>query len=174
MNTFPNCQAIFIALLCSPPAYVEKEWLLILNIKVEPKSEAISKGRNWTGKGSHNWFFWNLSPQQQILAGKWQTTSWMVWSFWKDFYQFFSSIWLPTNSHPPASSHLSHNSYQLGLRLASTSFQRDRWSKPTSSFRTAASHGSITHSEESAIYPVLHTWAHGCSWLATIAMIDRG
>lgn len=32
---------------------------------------------------------------------------------------------------------------------------------------------SITHSEERAIYPLLHTCAHRCAWLDSVAVIDR-
>lgn len=51
------------------------------------------------------------------------------------------------------------------------------WNQATASFQTAlcaASQGNITHSQESAIYSLLHPWAWRQLWLASIAVIDRG
>lgn len=51
---------------------------------------------------------------------------------------------------------------------ACESFFWDTWSQPIISFQTAAhtaSHGSVTHSEVSNIYPPLHIQAHRGSWL---------
>lgn len=68
------------------------------------------------------------------------------------------------NSQPRASSLQSYNNYQLGRVKMYTCFLRDM----SPSFQTAAhtaSHGSVTHSEVSNIYPPLHIQAHRGSWL---------
>lgn len=60
---------------------------------------------------------------------------------------------------------------------ANTCFLHDTWSQPPAPFQTAeqsASHGSATHSEQSAIRPLLHTWPHRCPWLAKVTVTDRG
>lgn len=41
---------------------------------------------------------------------------------------------------------------------ANTCFLRDTWRKPTASFWSAASQDCVTHSEESAVHRLLHTW----------------
>lgn len=54
---------------------------------------------------------------------------------------------------------------QLSWRV--TCFLQNTWSQPNASFETApqdVSKGSVTHSEESPICPLRHTWAHGYWW----------
>lgn len=60
---------------------------------------------------------------------------------------------------------------------ANMSFLWDTSSQPTTSLQTAAyaaSWGGITRSEDCAICPLLHAWAHISPQLASFVVIDRG
>lgn len=56
----------------------------------------------------------------------------------KQFSSFFSSIWPPAISHPPANSPLSFDGYQLRRVLVNMYFLWNTWNQPTRSFWTVA------------------------------------
>lgn len=88
-----------------------------------------------------------------------------------------SPVWSPANSFPLASFPRSYHSYRPGKMKANTCFLRCMRTEPNTSFQTvarAALQGSVTLSEESAICPLPHTWAHRQSQMSTVIVIDRG
>lgn len=50
--------------------------------------------------------------------------------------------------------------------------QRTRASSETREAKNIFSNFCVTHSEERAIYPLLHTWAHRWTWLARVTVSD--
>lgn len=69
-----------------------------------------------------------------------------------------------------------YNNYQPWRVKSNTGFLRDTWSRPTTSFQTAARAASQSkrktlEGEHHAVRRLLHTWAHR---LSSVAVIERG
>lgn len=85
---------------------------------------------------------------------------------------FFHPFFLPylVTCQFPLSSHLFNIIQQLPC------FLEDTWSQTMASFQSgphAVSHGNVTHMDESAGYPFLHSWAQRYAWFSSFAVIDK-
>lgn len=84
-----------------------------------------------------------------------------------------SPAWLSPNPHPPAS--FSPITRQLPSRQCEGKHVLHSMTREVVTFQTAehsASHGSMTHSQESYLLP--HTWVHTCPRLANVPATDSG
>lgn len=75
------------------------------------------------------------------------------------------SQFILAKSHPLLNFSQSRNSYQSGMAKCNMCFLWDMQSMFLNS--------CVTHSEEIAIYPLLHTHTHRCTQLASVILIDK-
>lgn len=88
----------------------------------------------------------------------------LTWHEYVSFFVLFSPSWSPSYSHQPASSHLSRTATTLEGWRPTLAFYKTEY------FWISALQGGVTHSEESAFHPLLHTQAHRCPRLANVLL----
>lgn len=107
---------------------------------------------------------------------QWLKHGWMLVFLFFSYFLFglFPNFLLPLPTHHLALTYHTIATNQGGWRKTHASSVTHEATAPFRNASHVVPQSSITNLEQSAIRPLLHTWADRCSWMPSVTLIDRG